>query len=220
MVSKKINSQILAIWKNWKQYFPHTDPELGPLFFHNFKKNCILFIGLNPSEPKRLNKIDKWKLRTPKEEMSWINQCVEADEWFLEKHPYFQKFRELSKEIHLEWEHIDLFFYKETSQKKFSGMIYKKRELTKFANDQLEVSLKLIESINPKVIVVANALASKIIKGSLGNKITFNDLKGFHIIRINKRVVPIFFSSMWTGQRALDTGSLERLKWHIKQSIR
>lgn len=28
---------------------------------------------------------------------------------------------------------------------------------------------------------------------------------------------PFFFSSMLTGQRALDNGSFERLVWHIKK---
>ncbi|MEK7256563.1 MAG: hypothetical protein AAB316_17540, partial [Bacteroidota bacterium] len=28
--------------------------------------------------------------------------------------------------------------------------------------------------------------------------------------------IPVFFTSMLAGQRALDKGSFERLKWHLK----
>ena len=30
---------------------------------------------------------------------------------------------------------------------------------------------------------------------------------------------PVFFSSMLSGQRALDKGSLERLQWHVKRTL-
>jgi hypothetical protein len=32
--------------------------------------------------------------------------------------------------------------------------------------------------------------------------------------------IPIFFTSMLTGQRALDKGSYARLIWHIKYALR
>ena len=40
--------------------------------------------------------------------------------------------------------------------------------------------------------------------------------EGYDILEINNKKIPILFSSMLTGQRALDTHSLRRLKWHIK----
>ena len=30
---------------------------------------------------------------------------------------------------------------------------------------------------------------------------------------------PVFFSSMLSGQRALDIGSMERLKWQVKRAL-
>lgn len=221
MINGRVNRQILEIWNNWNKYFPGENPQIGPLFFDNFKKNCILFIGLNPSFSQKASKrIYKWRMRKKLGEVEWVNQCVNADKYHVEKHPYFHQFRKFAREINMEWEHIDLFFYKETSQKTFRKVIYENGELTQFANDQLKISLELIKSINPRVIIVANALASEIIREKLDQDIgKLDKRKGFHTFPLSRRRVPIFFSSMWTGQRALDRWSLERLKWHIRKSI-
>ena len=74
--------------------------------------------------------------------------------------------------------------------------------------------------ISPRVIVVFNALASKIIqeKQNIG-KNNWNDEKGYDEIVIKGNKVPIFFSGMLTGQRALDDGSYKRLEWHIRRSL-
>ena len=52
------------------------------------------------------------------------------------------------------------------------------------------------------------------------NKIIFDDKIGTYKITLNEKSVPVFFSSMLTGQRALDKGSFERLKWHVKNVIK
>lgn len=51
----------------------------------------------------------------------------------------------------------------------------------------------------------------------------FDDKIGTHRITGNKEFetvlkgTPVFFTSMLTGQRALDNGSFERLGWHINK---
>ncbi len=67
----------------------------------------------------------------------------------------------------------------------------------------------------PKIIVVANALTSDIMNNTKFfkiNKENFNS-NGYHVITINNREIPIFFTSMLTQQRALDKYSRERLIW-------
>lgn len=45
---------------------------------------------------------------------------------------------------------------------------------------------------------------------------TFDPSIGTYRIEIDGFKTPIIFSGMLSGQRALDLGSLERLKWQIK----
>jgi len=67
----------------------------------------------------------------------------------------------------------------------------------------------------PEVIVVANAKASKIFKQEYKMDDKMNKSTGFYF----KGEIPIFFSGMLSGRRALDIHSRERLIWHIKKSI-
>jgi hypothetical protein len=83
----------------------------------------------------------------------------------------------------------------------------------------LEFSKQLIRKINPITIVVANVSASKIFEEIF--VATFNDKLGHHEIMLNNnRKIPVFFCSMLTGQRAMDSYSFERLKWQIGQTIK
>ena len=111
-----------------------------------------------------------------------------------------------------------------------------------FLNAQLKITFEIIERANPKLIIVSNALASeffgkkketkhrkldKIWKGFdlyfdkniWKNDVTFNSKIGTYEIKLNDKLVPIIFSGMLSGQRALDIGSLERLKWQSKMIL-
>jgi pseudouridine-5'-phosphate glycosidase len=71
--------------------------------------------------------------------------------------------------------------------------------------------------IEPKVIVVSNAFVSNILQAELD--IVFDETLGCHFIDLKNKAYPVFFTSMLTGQRALDKGSMMRLKWHIKRVL-
>ena len=93
-----------------------------------------------------------------------------------------------------------------------------KNELSRdFFEQQLIISKEIIEMTKPKVIIVNNSLA----RDYFQFETLFDKLIGTPRI-INNQVLegtPVFFTSMLTGQRALDLGSYERLKWHIKQVL-
>jgi hypothetical protein len=112
----------------------------------------------------------------------------------------------------------------------------------KFLEEQLEISFDVIEKSEPKLIIVSNAFASEFFgKMKLkhhkldsiwkGYKIffeddieekfksTFNQEIGTYEIELNNKKVPVLFSGMLSGQRALDIGSLERLKWQAKMIL-
>lgn len=223
MENGKINEQILEIWKKYPQ---GKRPILYPLF----KKNGILFIGCNPSFSNRafakIRKGTKYEGIDIGKELTKREMLTEEDKEFLvweqaeaiKKCEYFKRFKEISKETGLEFQHIDLFFFRETNQERAKERIFEKDKLSTFAKSQLKIVVRIIEEVNPKVIVVANALASGIINNSdlfSINKEKFAE-DGFDRVKVRYEEIPIFFSSMFSGQRALDTHSFRRLKWQIK----
>jgi hypothetical protein len=116
-------------------------------------------------------------------------------------------------------------FLRETNQKNIES-IYSQKNGVDFIFQQLLISKEIIELSKPKVIIVNNSLARKYLgfeKNNdidvwMGLKFKFDETIGTYRVVNNENLknTPIFFTSMLTGQRALDKGSLERLIWHIK----
>lgn len=120
--------------------------------------------------------------------------------------------------------HHDLLFIRETNQ---DTVLYWKEKLDKYKNtffdDQLKISKTIIEESNPKLIVVLNAGARHLFEEMFGqrNPNIFNDILGAYMYNLNnERTTPVLFSGMLSGQRALDLGSKESLKWHIEHILK
>ena len=77
--------------------------------------------------------------------------------------PYFSKFRDIAKSIDkkLNWEHIDIFFIRETNQKTVKQI---REKYPEFFQNQLSLSIEIIEELNPKIIIITSAFASRILK--------------------------------------------------------
>ncbi|MES1182139.1 MAG: hypothetical protein ABUL44_05020, partial [Flavobacterium sp.] len=77
---------------------------------------------------------------------------------------------------------------------------------------------RIIELARPKIIIVSNTKARGFFISEAMFTIGFNEEIGTDVI-INEGSIlkntPIFFTSMLSGQRALDKGSFRRLIWHI-----
>ncbi|MQW91413.1 hypothetical protein GFH30_09970 [Acinetobacter wanghuae] len=247
----EINKKILEIWKeNFKN---ESGKHPCPIFYKKFTpedKDKILFIGMNPSFKDEYVRgaITNSKVKVGFEDIynwsahddEYINQINLLDSWAYQKndnektqHSYFNKFEQLlpfeNNDKKLAWNHIDLFFYRKTSQKDFKQMILEKGgKLNSFGEAQFKLSTRLIKELQPCLIVVVNAFASELIKEqiNLGDSadwgITFDEDKGYDLLSWNEcsKDVPIFFSSMLTGQRALDNHSFKRLQWHVKQALK
>lgn len=223
-IEKSINDKIINLWD---EFFVDEHSTLQPLFYPELKKNCLLFIGCNPSfnetgfksilrdtehENLDFHNFYLWKNRNQEK----IDKATEFAKEAKLKHNYFKKFREMSKELNLDWEHIDLFFVHETNQKSLeSAVLNKNRKLNDFGKRQIEISKEAISLIQPKIVVVANAFASDIFQQEF--TCVFEDKFGCHFFKVNGKSTPVFFTSMLTGQRALDKGSYIRLKWHIEK---
>ena len=168
-------------------------------------QNAILFLGINPSSSSNHIELDSYEL-------------FQDDN----NHQYFKKFEDISKYCKTPWTHLDLFYFRDTDQKTIYNILEQENGV-KFIWEQLQITKKLIDLCNPKVIVVSNALAGTFLgkdKIEDRNKWLDYDLKFDNELGTYKsNNIPVFFSSMLTGQRALDRGSFERLRWHINKVI-
>jgi hypothetical protein len=93
-------------------------------------------------------------------------------------------------------------------------------KLNHFALDQLAIFKDALIAVKPKCVVVSNAFGSEIVRKYFKENIQWDEEKGFHWFKSGDIKVPIFFTSMLSGQRSLDRWSYERLVWHIKQAVK
>ena len=113
-----------------------------------------------------------------------------------------------------------MLYIRHTNQKEVINFFddYKYKD---FILEQLLLSRDIICAAEPKLIVVLNAGVREIIKNlfriDLNND--FDDELGAYIIDIGKRV-PVIFTGMLSGQRALDLGSKRTLQWQIQRLLR
>ena len=131
------------------------------------------------------------------------------------------------------WTYIDLFVFRETNQK-LIDKIMKSRGGAVFLLKQLEVAKNRLIHIAPKVVVVSNAKAAEFTgKNRFEDKngkehgvwmsleFKFDEEFGSHRVTNIPELAHthFFFSSMLSGQRALDLGSRERLVWQVKRVL-
>ena len=216
---EEINNEIFTLFEKQE-----NKPECLPYFFpKDVEVNPdLLFIGINPSITKKTRgKIKKENYNIENiHNQEIIDEIKTQDESLRDTLPYFNKIQNMVNNNEIErYECIDLFYERKTSQKKILAISKNNSvELSDFGEKQFEITKKVIEKINPKIIVVINALASKIFRNKYN--IADNDFDaeiGTYKKKIfNDQETIIFFSGMLSGQHALDNESFNRLKWHIK----
>lgn len=231
MINEVINQQIVSLWN---KYYKDNQEAYAPLFYDIFSGNSILFVGMNPSFSIKgftsMFKGSQFETIKPTEFLKWTNisshtdlidQCVAMDKHAYTNYSlYFGKPIEIAKAVNLPWDHIDLFLYRETSQTNFMKRIIENGKLNQFALDQLALFKTTLLAVNPKCVVVSNAFGSEIVREYLKTDLQWDEEKGFHWFTNGDIKVPMFFTSMLSGQRSLDRWSYERLVWHIKQAIK
>jgi len=205
MNEKEINQIIKSIWMEHKG---QDGTCRLPLLFTNHKHSPeILFIGINPAFQEEL--IDK------KEEELVLHDIKAKGTKKEDSYQYFKPFYDFTDN----WDHLDLFFLRETNQNKVKTILGCVRGiiLNDFAKKQLDLFEPMVKEINPKIIVVNNALASDILKKYFLENIdrSMFSIEGFDRISIDGKKIPIFFSGMLSGQRALDKESKRRLIWQV-----
>jgi hypothetical protein len=243
-----VNHEIIEVWKQFKHLQNGRLPMLYPTDI-NYQRS-ILFIGFNPSfvikdikkcsgrSEEEINRIFKWpnedQDKNSENAKSFYKECqFPAEE--KKRAQYFLPMFGLAKELNKpedDWAHIDLFFVRETKQKDITRVLLEKDSntnnkhvLTDFADAQMKLSCRLIEYCDPKVILVCNALASKIFKlqsHTFGMTIKSDSFErdGYDILCFNnsKREIPVLFSGMLSGGH-LDIESRRRLRWSMARAL-
>lgn len=211
-----VHKELIALWE---KHFSDNDAKvLMPLICPPLEGDRLLFVGLNPSWPTRLQAHESIS-----NFYSWLNRSKFDYEQAMQferdvrnprkPYAYFKPFIAIADYVGVEWEDIDLYFYREKSQDAFNARITS--DWHEFGIAQVELSTRLIKEAEPRIIVIANALASRIFCEKFNPQ--FSEEYGCHITTLTSNPVPTFLGSMLSGQRAMDVYSRERLMWHIKK---
>lgn len=200
----------------WQEFSGFRFCKVPPYFVSEIREDGIIFIGLNPS----ISNEEKEQLL--KEEDRKIKYYDLND-----KHKYFKKFPQIAEKIKLPWGHFDLLYIRETEQIEINRILKDKTDIS-FIYKQLmvtkEILDKILKSSKPLIFVVNNTLAREFLgkdrpKSFSESQAHWMDYRFIWDSELGTYLCqghPFFFTSMLTGQRALDNGSYERLIWHIQ----
>ncbi len=207
-VEDKYRGQIEAIWSKQKTEHPETaDDEvisLGYAVERQLTKNDVLFLGMNPSY-----KPGQWN-----HDGGGFYDIKHGNKFFKAMIEFCQDTLGRSNPSH-----HDILFIRHTDQK--DVMKYMTADNYRdFIAGQLLISQDIIRAAEPKLIVVLNAAVREIFQGMFPFdwKVDYNDELGAHMVTIDKKV-PVIFSGMLSGQRALDLGSKRTLQWHVRHIL-
>jgi len=225
---EQYNQAILSLWKlefdNAIKSTENTNVRFKQFCFHvNQIESPIWFFGMNPSLPKPTNDFIS---QTSYINDNLIDELKNEQVRMHENHPYFEAaIKFFKKDVGIQELEIpvfhDLYPVRHTKQKEFVQFI-KHKENKEFREKLDEATKNLIDGIMPDIIVIANAKASELMQ-----KIFFGEselekikLKGEtkRTYRLNGKKTDMIFSSMLSGQRALDTYSRSRLATEISET--
>ena len=210
-IKENFDKEIVEIWEeiknidHLKKYY-----ERGYCLPEEILENSTLILGINPSYNENHfieNQLTHYYQN---------NHNIQVEKSI----PFFERMKTLMGE-NKNWQHLDLLFLRETSQNSINEIIQTKEGID-FVYKQLMISKKIIETINPNCLIVANSMCryflgfEKTTKNHIWMNFDFEFSKDFgtHYI-LNQNKTPVFFTSMLSGKSALDKGSFRRLQWHI-----
>lgn len=151
-----IDTKLEKIWTDY-----HTDDPnpISALYQEEVLMNSVTYLSLNPSLHPRDFKDAKrgYSPTIPYPQIDWTLPKAE--------YKFYQKFYNLGIEV-APWTFLDLLYIRESIQEKLNAKFNPKNisEHDKtFLIDQIKLTLEIIEKIQPKVVVVSNALSVKLI---------------------------------------------------------
>lgn len=217
---EQYNQEIRNLWKlefdNAIKSTENTNVKFKQFCFHvKQDESPIWFFGMNPSLPRPPKEIFNpdndltdnliYDLKVEQEKMHGKLQ------YFLKAIEFFENEVKNPKSVVPIFH--DLYPVRHTNQKEFVQFI-EHEENKEFREKLDEATKNLIDGIMPDIIVIANAKASELMQ-----KIFFgeSESKGETLrpYKFNGKKTDMIFSSMLSGQRALDTYSRSRLAKEI-----
>lgn len=227
---EELKSKYKTIFDNTNHFDPEVNEILsrGIAFQYDTDENeaDILFLGMNPS----------FVSSQQKESYEWTREWTRGKDYFK---PFFtiEENLKIKYGLDIKWTHYDLFAFRETKQANIKRLLMSNEEGRVFLFQQLEVLKGRLLQTQPKVIVASNALIRTFFGMNkhknkkenevgvwLGDwiKFYFDRTIGTHVVSEPKELkgTKIFFTSMLSGQRALDLGTSERLVWHIAEVLK
>lgn len=224
-----LNLEIRMLWKNtiesgkWPdnldKFWPHQHPE-------NIEAHSLIFIGINPAYTKadeqkmgerEISENDTADLLDKNARSKYCKDMNPAETSY---GSCFDEFYNGTRYVEKK-EHLDLFCMKSTNQYNVKDAIRLNNTYTEFARKQIDIFMKLLNRIEPAIIIVPNACASGIFieqfkAFNLSSELPEED--GSQTIILNGREVPVF-SGMLTGQHAMDRYSRQRLIDQVRNKI-
>ena len=213
--NRRKREELDVLWNDILQDFPNnTIISKGYAIESEVEMHSILFVGMNPSFSA-----NKWNNGNNQDSVIYdipkISENKDTNTYFKTILSFYDSIKCPKPSL----AHHDLLFVRETSQKAVLEMM-RVSKLNCFFNEQLNISKTIIEQASPEIIVVLNAGARDLFKQLFGEPKSFSEKLGAQIYCINDKETPVLFSGMLSGQRALDSGSKESLKWHIEYILR
>lgn len=223
---ENVNADLAALWK---QSFPESGKVYAPMQYVEPQAGSLVFVGLNPSFSSKGWKSLIRRSTTPELDPHAFFQWPSSHDFDVglahklealahEHYPFFAPHRALAKALNTTWEHFDIFAYRETEQAKMRTLAIVNGggiELTEFGKQQFQLFEELLALAKPSAVVVVNALASQVYLKM--RQPAFDSNLGYHKDRDSQ--VPVFFSGMLTGTRALDRFSKDRLFWQVASAL-
>lgn len=223
---EQYNKEMRDLWASTinRSEWPTGFERLWPMQHADMHEGRVVFIGMNPShnaddsaDTDFLRIADSNELR----DTGRVDQVVARDVRVMglgtsAQHRYFAKFGELVG--HEPWHHVDLYAVRHTEQDTLVEAI--NRSSCPFFDAQADAAERLVTDLHPRLVIVANARASHILRMRLKSRLEWTPEEGIHLCSQAGSSVPWMFTGMLTGQRALDTHSFERLQWHVARTMK
>lgn len=227
-----LNNQITNLWNKFSALFDGYHKEVinrVPSYLNKPKSNNkILFIGLNPAYQERKvthkNYIN-YSFQPDISVDSIINFCQineysknpEKSKWYYGK--YFNILHNFAKNLGEDgFEHCDLFLMRETDSKIVKQMVEKEGVLGEFGKEQLNILKIHIANLEPKLIIIPNAMAAEYYRQIILNNSNVDNEKGVYYTVINNKKIPTILCGSWQYGR-LDKYTEAILVRHIKTAI-
>lgn len=185
--------------KIWSDHYEDESDILSPLYPKELRKNSVTFLSLNPSLRPESRK-DAKRGYYPDLPYPLIDCKKEKADY-----SFFQKFYDIGRNCK-PWTVLDLLYERESTQAQLENR-YKRETITekdkKFLQDQISLTFRILEMLEPKVVVVSNAGSDRFIHEhleKLGLKQTLPQESNGFIYRIND--IPfIALESRFLGSR-------------------